>query len=228
MQNTFDEKPKPEKGYNLFDDDVPYEKKRLLRSKDNRIFFGVCGGLAEYYEVSKTLVRLLFAIAVMFGGLGAAVYLILLVFTPSKDPKEKIEISHRAQHKNAKALFGIVLITVGLYSIILPTNFFPLAFIVYIPMKAIAPIIFLAAGVWIQKYYRSGKNENLEHKFYRPTRGRLLMGVCAGLAEYLGAYVIVVRLLFVVFAFATMGIGVLLYFLIAYLSKQKSVVTIEQ
>lgn len=223
MQNDFDEKLKPSEKFDLFKDDVPFVKKQMLRSRDNRIFLGVCSGLAEYYDVSKTLVRLIFAMAVMFGGLGAAVYLILFVFIPSKNPDEKKEISYRTQHKNAKTLFGIVLITVGFYSIILPTSFFPLAFMVYIPMKAIAPVVFLAAGIWIQKYYRSKTNENTQKQFYKPAHGRLFMGVCARLAEYLGAYVIVVRLLFVVFAFATMGIGILLYFLIAYLSKQKSV-----
>lgn len=227
MQNKFNKKQEPSEKFDLFKNDVPFVKKQMLRSKENRIFLGVCSGLAEYYNVSKTLVRLLFAMATLFGGLGAAVYLVLFVFTPSKDPDEKTKINYRTQHKNAKTLFGIVLITVGFYYIILPTSFFPLAFMVYIPMKVITPIIFLAAGVWIQKYYRSKTNENTRQQFYRPTHGRLFMGVCAGLAEYLGAYVIVIRLLFVVFAFATMGIGILLYLLIAYLSKQKSVATIE-
>ncbi len=223
-----DENQKYEDKFNLFEDDIPYVKKRMLRPKGNRIFLGVCAGLAEYYQVSKTLVRLLFAMASMFGGVGAVIYLILYFFMPTNNVDETESKSYRIQHKNAKTLFGISLIIVGFYSIILPTNFFPLAFLVYIPMKIIAPIIFLFTGIWIQKYYRLRKVKSSNHKFYKASNGKLFLGVCAGLAEYLGAYVIVVRLLFVIFAFVTMGIGILLYFFIAYLSKQKRVIIIEE
>ena len=223
-----DENQKHEDKFDLFKDDIPYVKKEMFRSQSNRIFLGVCAGLAEYYEVSKTLVRLLFAMAAIFGGLGAVIYFILFLFVPSKSVDENSKFDYRTQHKNAKTLFGITLIIVGFYSIILPTNFFPLMFLVYIPMEAIAPIVFIVAGIWIQKYYRTKANKSEVNKFQRPSDGRLFLGVCVGLAEYLNAYVIVVRLLFVVFAFATMGVGVLLYLLIAYLSKDKRVVTIEQ
>ena len=226
MQDNFGEKQEPEKRYNLFDDDVPYVKKQLLRPKNDRIFLGVCSGLAKYYEVSKTLVRLLFAMASILGGLGVVIYFLVFLFTSAESEEGKT--NYRIQHKNAKILFGISLIIIGFYSIIFPTNYFPIAFFIYVPMKIIAPIILLIAGVWIQKYYRSRVDENSQHKFQKATNGKLFLGVCAGLAEYFGAYVIVVRLLFVIFAFATMGIGVLLYLLIAYLSKQESVVTIEE
>jgi phage shock protein C len=36
------------------------EIKRLYRSKSNRTFLGICGGLAEYFEKDATLFRLIF------------------------------------------------------------------------------------------------------------------------------------------------------------------------
>ena len=36
-------------------------KKRLYKSRKDRFLFGVCGGLAEYFEVDPTLVRILTA-----------------------------------------------------------------------------------------------------------------------------------------------------------------------
>jgi len=48
----------------------------LRKSSTNRIFFGVCGGIAEYFGIYPLLVRLVF---VLIPG-GAAVYLILALF----------------------------------------------------------------------------------------------------------------------------------------------------
>lgn len=42
-------------------------KKELYRSK-NRILFGICGGLAEYFNVDVTVLRLVFLFALIFTG----------------------------------------------------------------------------------------------------------------------------------------------------------------
>ncbi len=67
----------------------------------------------------------------------------------------------------------------------------------------------------------------VKSNFQRPIKGRLLLGVCVGLAQYLETFALVIRLLFVVFTFATFGVGIVIYFLIVLFSKQKRVVIIE-
>ena len=94
-------------------------------------------------------------------------------------------------------------------------------------MKIFSPIVFLLAGFWLQKNYRLKNHKTIKLNFQRPIKKRLFMGVCIGLAEYLGTYAIIFRLLFIVFTFATLGLGILIYFLIAVLSKPKRVVIIE-
>jgi phage shock protein C len=49
--------------------------KRLYRTRDGRIIAGVCTGLATYFGVDPTLVRLGFALLVVFGGVGILLYL---------------------------------------------------------------------------------------------------------------------------------------------------------
>jgi phage shock protein C len=49
--------------------------KRLYRIRDGRIVAGVCAGLAAYFGVDPTLVRLAFVLLTFFGGLGVLVYL---------------------------------------------------------------------------------------------------------------------------------------------------------
>jgi len=52
--------------------------KRLYRSSRDRRFLGVCGGLAEYFEVDSTLVRLAFAVATVLSGVVPAMILYIL------------------------------------------------------------------------------------------------------------------------------------------------------
>jgi phage shock protein C len=57
-----------------------------------------------------------------------------------------------------------------------------------------------------------GMNEtNQAKRLVRARKGRLLAGVCSGIAEYVGIDVTVVRLLFVVLGVVTFGVGVLIY-----------------
>ncbi|MGH2956322.1 MAG: PspC domain-containing protein [Solirubrobacterales bacterium] len=60
-------------------------RRRLLRSSDDRMIWGVAGGLAEHLGVSSILVRAGFVIAALFSGLGLLAYLVLAVAVPEDD-----------------------------------------------------------------------------------------------------------------------------------------------
>lgn len=56
---------------------------RLQRSTTNRVWTGVCGGIAEYFQVDPTLVRAFFVIAtILTGGLFVLVYVALIILMP--------------------------------------------------------------------------------------------------------------------------------------------------
>ena len=61
-------------------------EKKLYRSRTNKKLFGVCGGLAEYFEIDATIVRLILALLVVFAGFGVLAYLIAALIMP-EDPK---------------------------------------------------------------------------------------------------------------------------------------------
>jgi phage shock protein PspC (stress-responsive transcriptional regulator) len=67
----------------------PGGDRRLLRSADERMLWGVAGGLGEYLRVDPTLVRLGFAVAAFFGGLGILAYLVMAVVVPQDDGSGK-------------------------------------------------------------------------------------------------------------------------------------------
>ncbi|MCD6576927.1 MAG: PspC domain-containing protein [Anaerolineaceae bacterium] len=59
-------------------------KKRLYRSKDDRMVAGVCAGLAEYIDIDPTIVRLLFALGLIAGGATFWVYLVMMMVVPEE------------------------------------------------------------------------------------------------------------------------------------------------
>jgi len=56
---------------------------RLVRSTSDKVFGGVCGGLARYFGIDATIVRLVFVLAVL-SGISPLVYLILWVVMPEE------------------------------------------------------------------------------------------------------------------------------------------------
>lgn len=59
--------------------------RRFLRSRDDRVIAGVSGGLGRYFDVDPVIVRIAFAVSILFGGLGVIAYLATWLFVPSDD-----------------------------------------------------------------------------------------------------------------------------------------------
>ena len=57
-------------------------KKRLYKSKSNIMFDGVCGGIAEYFDIDPSLVRLGWVVFCAMGGSGLIAYLIAAILMP--------------------------------------------------------------------------------------------------------------------------------------------------
>jgi phage shock protein C len=64
------------------------EPRKLYRSQTQRMIAGVCGGLAEYFNVDATLMRVLFLLLAVFGGSGIVIYIVMWIIVPdaSKAP----------------------------------------------------------------------------------------------------------------------------------------------
>lgn len=59
-------------------------KKQLYRTKYNKMLFGVCNGLAEYFNIDVSIIRILFVIATLFFGGSIIVYIALAIILPVK------------------------------------------------------------------------------------------------------------------------------------------------
>lgn len=60
-------------------------KKKLYKIEDGKKLCGVCGGLAEYFDLDPTLVRLLWVFLVLFAGTGILAYFVAAIIMPSKN-----------------------------------------------------------------------------------------------------------------------------------------------
>lgn len=66
-------------------------EKKLHKSSKNKMVCGVCGGLAEYFKLDPTIVRLIFVLVTLFKGAGLLLYVIAAIVMPfdyNSDDKE--------------------------------------------------------------------------------------------------------------------------------------------
>jgi phage shock protein C len=105
--------------------------KRLYRSRANRVFGGVAAGVADYFDVDPTLVRLIWVVLALTGGIGVVAYLIAWAIVPEAPVPETPPIGvteappagsaapdagwgggrERSSHSNKS--FGTILIVIG-------------------------------------------------------------------------------------------------------------------
>jgi phage shock protein C len=63
--------------------------KKLVRSSEDRIFFGVAGGLAAYLNIDPVLVRLFFVLLTLSTGYAPIIYILLALLMPEDRPAAK-------------------------------------------------------------------------------------------------------------------------------------------
>ena len=71
---------------------------KTLRKSNNRIVCGVCGGIAEYFNIDPTLVRLSFVAGSIIFGSGLLAYIVAAVIMPEAAPESvKTAEAHSAE-----------------------------------------------------------------------------------------------------------------------------------
>ena len=70
---------------------------KTLRKSNNRMIAGVCGGIAEYFGIDATWVRLGLAALCIFGGTGVLAYIAAAVIIPEAEPERAKETVSAAE-----------------------------------------------------------------------------------------------------------------------------------
>jgi phage shock protein C len=58
--------------------------KRLYRSRKDRVLWGVCGGLGQYFNIDPVIFRIIFVVTIFVGMSGALVYVIMTLIVPEE------------------------------------------------------------------------------------------------------------------------------------------------
>jgi phage shock protein C len=205
--------------------------KRLKRSNRNRVFGGVCGGLADYFAVDIVLVRVAYvALTILSAGIGGILlYLFAWMLIPLEASAETA-LPPKEVHSSSgvRILAGVFLIIAGILS--LAGTLLPWAFH-WPSVRFLGPLLLLAFGaaLLIRTHDRAQGSATAPQdggeppmsapapkdvrRLMRSHKGRKIAGICAGLGDYLNIDPTLVRLVWIVLALIY-GTGILLYLIL--------------
>ena len=215
---------------------------RLYKSRVDRMLDGVCGGVAEYFNLDSTLVRLAWVLLILVGGMGILLYLVAMVIMPA-DRREAPAPPAAPRERNSK-FWGILLVAVGtvwfLGNLGLPLwhHWWGLAWDVVLPVLLIlAGVAFMFGGRnWLSAApvspgpFAGPDTPDAgtippapQARLFKSRTEKKIFGVCGGLAAYFNADPTIVRLLFIIASFASSGFMVLLYVIMAIVTPREPV-----
>ncbi len=127
--------------------------RRLYRSRSERMVSGVCGGLAEYFNVDPTLVRLAFVLLTLANGVGVILYIIaafIVPLNPSTTPIRGLPLEQIIPKNLATIItlaIGVIILIVGvsvLFFLTVPWNpWFIFTFI----GNVMGPLVLIIIGI---------------------------------------------------------------------------------
>jgi phage shock protein C len=116
----------------------------LYRSRTNRMIGGVAGGLAEYFNVDSTIVRLVWVLTALTLGVGLLIYIAAMIIIPEGDDVTGTTPHgtwHHGDHERGHSNAGILLICIGFIFLIYQLT----PWYIY---RFLWPLILIALGVF--------------------------------------------------------------------------------
>ena len=210
------------------------EPRRLFRSRTNKILGGVCGGMAEYFDVDPVIMRVLFLLLALFGGSGVLLYIASLIIIPQKPLLQSAVPEDNANYRtgNVRMVFGILLVCLGGLVLLSNLGVFSFIHLFHAGWQYALPVLLILLGMAIIYYKQSDPSpvlpvENADasqdaqpagqasRTFRRSSSDKKLFGVCGGLAQYFSIDSTIIRILYVVLCLASFGAGIVLYITLA-------------
>jgi len=103
-------------------DNVTTTQPRLFRSASDKVIAGVCGGLAQYFNIDPALVRLAFVVFALAGGASVLLYIVLWIAVPVGVGTPMVNVGERGHEMLATVLIAIgalwLLANIGAFSFI--------------------------------------------------------------------------------------------------------------
>jgi phage shock protein PspC (stress-responsive transcriptional regulator) len=221
-------------------------ERKLYRSQTNRMIAGVCGGIAEYFNIDPALVRILWIPFTVFGGWGFIAYIVGIFVIPL-NPHALVAgqtPSGRAD-ENLMRFIGVALVALGVGFLLDNLDFISFRSLFRFAWSYALPVSLVLVGLYLIMRPKTesrgdppAPTEGSTATSPEPTRRRLersatdrkLFGVCGGLGAYFSIDSTVIRLLFVLFTLMSIGFGLLLYIILIFVMPEEQPVarTVEE
>lgn len=216
--------------------------RRLYKSRRVRMIDGVCGGIAEYFSVDVTIIRLLFVLLGLMGGTGLLVYITAMIIMPT-NPDFMAAPEPQRQQGNGLRFWGIVLILIGATALFVNLGWLTGYSWWSFSGTVVLPVLMIGVGLFIVFSLRSRQRaagdpstttagehampQEPVKELRRSIRNRKLFGVCGGLGDYFSVDPTIVRLVFVVLVFASFGWALLIYIALGILMPEEKLPAIS-
>ncbi len=208
--------------------------KRLYKSRRDRVIAGVCGGVGEYFDIDPVLIRIIWVFLAVLGGSGFIAYIIGMIIIPERpleDMPEDFDPQEAKQENRSRSqtIWGIILIGLGLFILFqqFPLFSFFSSKFWYVSWGIIFPVFLIIIGgiILFKKSdwkvrkdtddLDSAETQSAKERLHVLRHERKIAGVSAGMAYYLNIDPTIIRLLWVVAVFATGGVALLIYIILA-------------
>ncbi len=193
---------------------------RIRRSKTDRVLTGVCGGVAQYFSIDPTVVRLIWIFFTLFGGSGLLVYIIASIMIPDENGHEHL---FNIDHIKSNPFWGMVFIISGFVLFLQYDHIFFLFWRSFWGsiLNVIVAFILMGIGIYLlynrQNQFKPLIDEKITNPLHLSTIEKKIAGVCGGLGESLNIDPNIIRVLWVFGTFMSIGVGILLYVILAFL-----------
>ncbi len=174
--------------------------RKLYKSRKDKMIDGVCSGIAEYFHIDVSIVRVLWLISAFLNGIGVAAYIIAMIFIPV-NPDHKNLKDEEIRETNPALIWGSALIILGIIFFFnrwhgfhlyhfphwditwwhMPWDFWPIALIIL----GILYIIHVLTKDKKQLDASAVKaDDSASKRLARSKNDRILAGICGGLGHY--------------------------------------------
>lgn len=140
--------------------------KRLYRSRTDSMIAGICGGLAEYFDIDSSLVRVGAVLITLAGGAGIIAYVILWIVVPQKSLATSVgedkgaaaveteTVKSESEEKDRGVLLiGMVLTVLGV--LLLMNNYLPFS---WLSFSRLWPLLLIFIGILVIVKGSGGKD----------------------------------------------------------------------
>ncbi len=207
--------------------------KRLYKSRRNRMVDGICGGIAEYFDIDPTIVRILWVLITLLGGSGFFLYIAAMIIMPVNPDQDGVQSGSAPVYNEPgkRRFWGIVLVLIGAFALMINLGWLADLSWWSFSRSVVMPVLFILLGaVLIYTYSRRSSQSPATppegapkettapptqvKELRRSVTDRKVFGVCGGVARYFNVDPTIVRILYVLLVLASLGWGLLLYIIL--------------